>query len=187
MFKRLVAAATAVVLTVAMSISAFAATTEATRTSILGALKANGLPETDDYYKQAEQFLSRTDVTITTEQASELVTGIGELKQTLKADGIKNLAEFKEKLSSDSAFATKITDQVNTVAKKAGITSVVIDPKTGTITKFVYNNKTFVPNASGDFAPTGVDFSTTAAVVAGLGLSVAGIAVIAKKKDLVNA
>ncbi len=35
--------------------------------------------------------------------------------------------------------------------------------------------------------PKGVDFSTTAAVVAGLGLSVAGIAVIAKKKDLVNA
>ena len=41
--------------------------------------------------------------------------------------------------------------------------------------------------ADASIAKTGVDFSTTAAVVAGLGLSVAGIAVIAKKKDLVNA
>ena len=80
MFKRLVAAATATVLTIAMSISAFAATSKADRDTILNALTANGLKTSDSYYQQAEQFLNRTDVTVTSAQAKDVANQIPELK-----------------------------------------------------------------------------------------------------------
>lgn len=187
MFKRLVAAATATVLTIAMSVSAFAATSKADRDTILNALTANGLKTSDSYYQQAEVFLNRTDVTITSAQAKDVANQIPELKTELKNAGVKSVAQFEEKLKNDATFASNITAKVNTIAKSAGITNVVIDAKTGAIASFTYDGKKNVPSSNGSFAPTGVDFSTTAAVVAGLGLSVAGIAVIAKKKDLVNA
>ena len=86
MFKRLVAAATATVLTIAMSISAFAATSKADRDTILNALTANGLKTSDSYYQQAEQFLNRTDVTVTSAQAKDVANQIPELKAELKKE-----------------------------------------------------------------------------------------------------
>ena len=75
--------------------------------------------------------------------------------------------------------------QAKTPAEINAVTVTVGNPKgTPTPAPTQGNNKN---DGNLNTTPKGVDFSTTAAVVAGLGLSVAGIAVIAKKKDLVNA
>lgn len=195
MFKRLVAVATATMLTIAMSVSAFAATGVSAKEQEL----INSLPK--EYQAKAESILKDAD--LTDAEVAQVQQAVKEVKAGKSVDELKKLSEAEL-----TKMATDVLAKVDTVVKKYDIKVSVSDivklaqastpAEINAITVTVGNPKgttTPAPTQSNNgksdgnlnTTPKGVDFSTTAAVVAGLGLSVAGIAVIAKKKDLVNA
>ncbi len=182
MFKRLVAVATTTALTVAMAVTAFAANPgiNADEQKILDALKANGVDA--KYVTEAEKVLADGSVNVSAADAKTAIENIGKAKEIVDKEGIKTIDELK-------ANATVLKKVQNLVSSTAALKSVNVkvsfDAKSGKPSVATKDGKVVPFDAS--IEKTGVDFSTTAAVVAGLGLSVAGIAVIAKKKDLVNA
>ncbi len=194
MFKRLVAVATATMLTIAMSVSAFAATGVSAKEQEL----INSLPA--DYQAKAESILK--DVDLTDAEVAQVQQAVKEVKAGKTVEELKALGEAEL-----TKMANEVLAKVDTIVKKYDIkvsaadivklaqaktpaeinaVTVTVGNPTGTQTPAPTqnNNKN---DGNLNTTPKGVDFSTTAAVVAGLGLSVAGIAVIAKKKDLVNA
>ncbi|MDE7307522.1 MAG: hypothetical protein K2N61_02510 [Lachnospiraceae bacterium] len=194
MFKRLVAVATATMLTIAMSVSAFAATGVSAKEQEL----INSLPA--DYQAKAESILK--DVDLTDAEVAQVQQAVKEVKAGKTVEELKALGEAEL-----TKMANDVLAKVDTIVKKYDIkvsaadivklaqastpaeinaVTVTVGNPTGTQTPAPTqgNNKN---DGNLNTTPKGVDFSTTAAVVAGLGLSVAGIAVIAKKKDLVNA
>jgi len=194
MFKRLVAVATATMLTIAMSVSAFAATGVSAKEQEL----INSLPA--DYQAKAESILKDAD--ITEAEVAQVKKAVKEVKAGKSVEELKALGEAElTKMANDvlakvdtivkkydikisAADVVKLA-QAKTPAEINAVTVTVGNPKgTPTPAPTQGNNKN---DGNLNTTPKGVDFSTTAAVVAGLGLSVAGIAVIAKKKDLVNA
>ncbi|MFG6376775.1 MAG: hypothetical protein K1W19_00380 [Lachnospiraceae bacterium] len=194
MFKRLVAVATATMLTIAMSVSAFAATGVSAKEQEL----INSLPA--DYQAKAESILK--DVDLTDAEVAQVQQAVKEVKAGKTVEELKALGEAElTKMANDvlakvdtivkkydikvsAADIVKLA-QAKTPAEINAVTVTVGNPKgTPTPAPTQGNNKN---DGNLNTTPKGVDFSTTAAVVAGLGLSVAGIAVIAKKKDLVNA
>ncbi len=194
MFKRLVAVATATMLTIAMSVSAFAATGVSAKEQEL----INSLPA--DYQAKAESILKDAD--LTDAEVAQVQKAVKEVKAGKSVEELKALGEAElTKMANDvlakvdtivkkydikisAADVVKLA-QAKTPAEINAVTVTVGNPKgTPTPAPTQGNNKN---DGNLNTTPKGVDFSTTAAVVAGLGLSVAGIAVIAKKKDLVNA
>jgi len=194
MFKRLVAVATATMLTIAMSVSAFAATGVSAKEQEL----INSLPA--DYQAKAESILK--DVDLTDAEVAQVQQAVKDVKAGKTVEELKALGEAEL-----TKMANEVLAKVDTIVKKYDIkvsaadivklaqaktpaeinaVTVTVGNPTGTQTPAPTqnNNKN---DGNLNTTPKGVDFSTTAAVVAGLGLSVAGIAVIAKKKDLVNA
>ncbi|MCI9369372.1 MAG: hypothetical protein HFH65_03425 [Lachnospiraceae bacterium] len=196
MFKRLVAVATATMLTIAMSVSAFAATGVSAKEQEL----INSLPA--DYQAKAESILK--DVDLTDAEVAQVQQAVKDVKAGKTVEELKALGEAEL-----TKMANEVLAKVDTIVKKYDIkvsaadivklaqaktpaeinaVTVTVGNPTGTQTPTPAptqnNNKN---DGNLNTTPKGVDFSTTAAVVAGLGLSVAGIAVIAKKKDLVNA
>ncbi len=192
MFKRLVAVATATMLTIAMSVSAFAATGVSAKEQEL----INSLPA--DYQAKAESILK--DVDLTDAEVAQVQQAVKDVKAGKTVEELKALGEAEL-----TKMANEVLAKVDTIVKKYDIkvsaadivklaqaktpaeinaVTVTVGNPTGTQTPTQNNNKN---DGNLNTTPKGVDFSTTAAVVAGLGLSVAGIAVIAKKKDLVNA
>lgn len=196
MFKRLVAVATATMLTIAMSVSAFAATGISAKEQEL----INSLPA--DYQAKAESILK--DVDLTDAEVAQVQQAVKDVKAGKTVEELKALGEAEL-----TKMANEVLAKVDTIVKKYDIkvsaadivklaqaktpaeinaVTVTVGNPTGTQTPAPAptqnNNKN---DGNLNTTPKGVDFSTTAAVVAGLGLSVAGIAVIAKKKDLVNA
>lgn len=195
MFKRLVAVATATMLTIAMSVSAFAATGVSAKEQEL----INSLPA--DYQAKAESILKDAD--LTDAEVAQVQQAIKEVKAGKSVEELKALSEAElTKMANDvlakvdtivkkydikvsAADIVKLA-QAKTAADINAITITVGNPK-GTTTPDPTTPNNGKNDGNLNTTPKGVDFSTTAAVVAGLGLSVAGIAVIAKKKDLVNA
>ncbi len=194
MFKRLVAVATATMLTIAMSVSAFAATGVSAKEQEL----INSLPA--DYQAKAESILKDAD--LTDAEVAQVQKAVKEVKAGKSVEELKALGEAeltkmandvlakvdtivkKYDIKTSAADIVKLA-QAKTPAEINAVTVTVGNPKgTPTPAPTQGNNKN---DGNLNTTPKGVDFSTTAAVVAGLGLSVAGIAVIAKKKDLVNA
>ncbi len=194
MFKRLVAVATATMLTIAMSVSAFAATGVSAKEQEL----INSLPA--EYQAKAESILKDAD--LTDAEVAQVQKAVKEVKAGKSVEELKALGEAElTKMANDvlakvdtivkkydikisAADVVKLA-QAKTPAEINAVTVTVGNPKgTPTPAPTQGNNKN---DGNLNTTPKGVDFSTTAAVVAGLGLSVAGIAVIAKKKDLVNA
>ncbi|MCI8824291.1 MAG: hypothetical protein HFH63_00085 [Lachnospiraceae bacterium] len=194
MFKRLVAVATATMLTIAMSVSAFAATGVSAKEQEL----INSLPA--EYQAKAESILKDAD--LTDAEVAQVQKAVKEVKAGKSVEELKALGEAElTKMANDvlakvdtivKKYDIKISAadivklaQAKTPAEINAVTVTVGNPKgTPTPAPTQGNNKN---DGNLNTTPKGVDFSTTAAVVAGLGLSVAGIAVIAKKKDLVNA
>lgn len=194
MFKRLVAVATATMLTIAMSVSAFAATGVSAKEQEL----INSLPA--EYQAKAESILKDAD--LTDAEVAQVQKAVKEVKAGKSVEELKALGEAEL-----TKMANDVLAKVDTIVKKYDIKISAADvvklaqaktpAEINAVTVTVGNPKgtpTPAPtqgNSKNDgnlnTTPKGVDFSTTAAVVAGLGLSVAGIAVIAKKKDLVNA
>lgn len=177
MFKRLVAVATTTALTVAMAVTAFAAGgLNADEQKILAALKDN-VP--DSYYEEVKAVLENESVDVSSADAQTAIANIDKAKELV---GTKSIEEVKK----DATLVKQLQDLVSTTATlKTVNVKVNFDASTGKPSAVTKDGKVVLADPS--IKSTGVDFSTTAAVVAGLGLSVAGIAVIAKKKDLVNA
>ena len=194
MFKRLVAVATATMLTIAMSVSAFAATGVSAKEQEL----INSLPA--DYQAKAESILKDAD--LTDAEVAQVQKAVKEVKAGKSVEELKALGEAElTKMANDvlakvdtivKKYDIKISAadivklaQAKTPAEINAVTVTVGNPKgTPTPAPTQGNNKN---DGNLNTTPKGVDFSTTAAVVAGLGFSVAGISVIANKKDLVNA
>lgn len=181
MFKRLVAVATTTVLTVAMAVTAFAAgKVNADEQKILDALTAKGVPA--NYIAEVKAVLEDETVEVSAADAETAIANIDEAKKLVDAAGAKSIADVK----ANAELTKKLQNIVTKTATLKSINvKVSFDAKTGKPSVVTENGK--ITPADSTIKDTGVDFSTTAAVVAGLGLSVAGIAVIAKKKDLVNA
>lgn len=178
MFKRLVAVATTTALTVAMAVTAFAAgSLNDAEKDIIKALNDNKVPA--NYIAEVQKVLEDESVNVSAADAKTAVANIAKAKDLV---GNKSLDEIK----ADKDLIKKVQDLVSsTAALKSVNVKVSFDATSGKPSVATKDGKVVLADAS--IAKTGVDFSTTAAVVAGLGLSVAGIAVIAKKKDLVNA
>jgi len=200
MFKRLVAVATATMLTIAMSVSAFAAVTAEQKNEILAELTKNGVSTSDDIYKEVSKTLDDPKMELTADDVSTVKSQISVVREEVRklnkdGAGIKSYADLKKAVANTPALANTVTSALETAAKAVGITDVkitltgdkpVISYKSPSGVSYSIDVAAAAPS-SAKIENTGVDFSTTAAVVAGLGLSVAGIAVIARKKDLVNA
>ena len=178
MFKRLVAVATTTALTVAMAVTAFAAgSLNDAEKDIIKALNDNKVPA--NYVAEVQKVLEDESVNVSAADAKTAIANISKAKDLV---GNKSLDEIK----ADKDLIKKVQDLVSsTAALKSVNVKVSFDATSGKPSVATKDGKVVLADAS--IAKTGVDFSTTAAVVAGLGLSVAGIAVIAKKKDLVNA
>ena len=206
MFKKIIAVSTATMLTIAMSASAFA-------TDVAGISDAereliNSLPES--LRAEAEDQLKAANVDLSEANVNALVSEVKALETYFKNEKITSVDAAMKALKGDKAaeIEAKITT-VASVAKSAGITvdatAIISDIKSGKIASTSdlsqstvsidsakandHKNKPIPglrPETPGD-SSLGADFSTTAAVVAGLGIAVVGVAVVAKKKDLVNA
>jgi LPXTG-motif cell wall-anchored protein len=161
-----------------MAVSAFAAgSINANEQKVLDELTAKNVPASQIEKVKAE--FMKDGVDVTADEANTAVANVDKAKAIVDAKGYTTL----EQLKADTATMNEVVAIVNSTAKAVGVNvtvSVAADGKVSTSTS---------TNGSSDasIGKTGVDFSTTAAVVAGLGLSVAGIAVFAKKNDLVNA
>jgi hypothetical protein len=189
MFKKLVAIAMASAMTVAMAVSAFAATGISTEEQkVLDYLKEAGVPTS--YIAQAEEVFMNNTTDITADQAKEAMATIDDAKQIVKDNNITTL----EQLKANTTVLNKVVAKANEAAKEVGYTetikvtvkdsngkTTVLDGSTTVVDNSTPNDKSAV------IANAGVDFSTTATVVAGLGLSVAGVAIASKKRVSVNA
>ncbi len=180
MFKRLVAVATTTALTVAMAVTAFAAgSLNDAEKDIIKALDGKVSP---NYVAEVQKVLEDENVNVSAADAKTAIANIDKAKEIVDKAGIKNVDELK----ANATVLKQVQDLVSsTAALKSVNVKVSFDATSGKPSVATKDGKVVLADAS--IAKTGVDFSTTAAVVAGLGLSVAGIAVIAKKKDLVNA
>lgn len=180
MFKRLVAVATTTALTVAMAVTAFAAgSLNDAEKDIIKALDGK---VSDNYVAEVRKVLEDENVNVSAADAKTAIANIDKAKEIVDKAGIKNVDELK----ANATVLKQVQDLVSsTAALKSINVKVSFDATSGKPSVATKDGKVVLADAS--IAKTGVDFSTTAAVVAGLGLSVAGIAVIAKKKDLVNA
>lgn len=180
MFKRLVAVATTAALTVAMAVTAFAAgSLNDAEKDIIKALDGK---VSANYVAEVQKVLEDENVNVSAADAKTAIANIDKAKEIVDKAGIKNVDELK----ANATVLKQVQDLVSsTAALKSVNVKVSFDAKSGKPSVATKDGKVVLADAS--IAKTGVDFSTTAAVVAGLGLSVAGIAVIAKKKDLVNA
>lgn len=180
MFKRLVAVATTTALTVAMAVTAFAAgSLNDAEKDIIKALDGKVYA---NYVAEVQKVLEDENVNVSAADAKTAIANIDKAKEIVDKAGIKNVDELK----ANATVLKQVQDLVSsTAALKSVNVKVSFDAKSGKPSVATKDGKVVLADAS--IAKTGVDFSTTAAVVAGLGLSVAGIAVIAKKKDLVNA
>lgn len=180
MFKKLFAVGTTSALTLAMAVSAFAAgSINAEEQKILDELTAKGVPAS--YVAQVKEALEADGTDVTADDAKAAIANIDAAKKLVDEKGIKTIDELK---ANKEAF-DEVKKLVNASAELKSVdVTVSFDATTG---KPSIVAKSDDAKKDDELKKLGADFSTTAAVVAGLGLSVAGIAVVAKKKDLVNA
>lgn len=180
MFRKLVAVGTTAALTLAMGVSVFAADAgiNADEQRVLDQLKAKAVPE--KYINQAKDALAADGVDVSKADADVAIANIDKAKELA---GTKSIAEIK----ADKNLYDQIKALVNETAALKTINVKVSWDTTSGAPSIVAGTTNNVKGNDDKIKGTGVDFSTTAAVVAGLGLSIAGLAVVAKKKDLVNA
>ncbi len=184
MFKKFIAVSTASALTVAMAVTAFAAgSINASEQKILDELAAKGVPASQIEKVKAE--FVKDGVEVTESEATTAISKIDEAKEIVEKNGITTVEELK----ANTEVLNQVTALANEAAKAVKYTgTITVEAKgNGTIAVAATNKDTKAGTTSSTIKTTGVDFSTTAAVVAGLGLSVAGVAVASRKKDFVNA
>ncbi len=187
MIKKILAVSVSVVMTLAMTVSAFAAgsvNTEEQR--VLDALTASKVDDSSEqkYFSQAKKFFERDDIDATKAQADEVIGYINEAAAIAKAAGLKS---EKDIVNASADVKNQLVDKANKAAAVFGLT-VTVDTKTGTVTlsKKKTDSKgntttTPVVTTNVNTRATGADSMSSVAVVSVLGLAVAALAVVTKK------
>lgn len=175
MIKKIFAVATAAVMTFAMSVSAFAAgTIDANEQKILDELNAKKVPA--EYVTQAKNYFEKDDVTVTADQATQIIANIDDAANIAKSAGIKTKADLDK---ASAATIDAIVAKASAAAKVINLT-VSYDAKKGVATiKDAKGNVVATTNVG--TKKTGADSTSTIAVVSFLGLAVAVLAVVTKK------
>lgn len=152
------------VMMLAMSVTAFAATED----DIIKELKAAGVPET--YVSQAEQYLANNEVIDT--QADNVIAEIKKAKETAgDVTELKNLSAEQK---------TAILKNVEAAGTAMGAT-VVVDTKDNKVTITDENNKTYIVEEN-PVKPTGVSVYATYAVVAAMAMVLVACGVVVSKR-----
>jgi len=163
-FRKLSVLVLSLIMMLAMSITAFAATED----DIIKELKAAGVPDT--YVDQAKQYLANNDVTA--EQADAVIVEIKAAKAT--AGDVTDV----KKLSADQKAA--ILKNVETAGKAVGA-EVVVDTKNNKVTITDKAGKQYVVEEN-PVKPTGVSVYATYAVVAAMAIVLVACGVVVSKR-----
>ena len=175
MIKKIMAVTASAVMMLAMSVTAFAAgTIDATEQKILDELKAKKV--TANYISQAENYLAKDDVAVTEAQATSIIANIDKAADIAAKAGIKTKADLSK---ADAAVVDSIIAEVKSAAAVVDL-KVSYNTKNGDVSIVDKDNKVVATSNVG-IKKTGADSMTTVAVVSGLGLAVAGLAVVSKK------
>lgn len=181
MLKKIVAVSLTLVMTMAASVSVFAAgTIDENEKAIITQLEAKGIPA--EYVSQAKNYFEQDDVEFTAEEADAVIGNVDEAAAIAKEAGVKSVEDLSK---VDTAVVDKIMDKVSAAAAVKDLT-VSYDTKGG---------KAEVKDASGKVVATadvktkntGADSMSTIAVVSVLGVAVVALAFAAKKNSKVEA
>ena len=175
MIKKIIAVSVSAVMMFAMSVSAFAAgTVDANEQAVLDALNAKKVPA--EYVTQAKNYFEKDEVSVTAEQAKEIIANIDDAAAVAKAAGIKSKDDLAK---ASTATIDSIIAKVQAAGKVLNLT-VSYDAKSGVVT--IKNSAgTVVATSNIGTKKTGADSMSTVAVVSFLGLAVAALAVVTKK------
>ena len=194
--KKLVAAALAGVMTLAMSVSVFAATgVSADEQKLLDKAKqkaqelgvdTNASAAFKEKYAEAESYLSRND--LTAEQIKAAEASIDEAATTLKAEmtaqGVEKLGDLKEKLDLKAleALENKVATQVADNMAKVGIKITI------TADGYLISDTAGQPiaDSSNPIKQTGFDLTATVVVAVAFAGAVAVCLVVASKKRFIE-
>lgn len=195
--KKLVAAALAGVMTLAMGVSAFAATAgvsadeqalldKATKKAQELGVDTNASAQFKQYYTEGERYLAETN--LSAEQVSALSASIDDAAKTVKAEmdtqGVTKLGDLKAQPSVLQALQDKVVAQVKTAADKVGISiSVNAD---GSVTVKTATSNTPVADSSNPVKQTGFDLTATVVIAAAFAGAVAVCLVVASKKRFIE-
>lgn len=192
--KKLVGAVLVGAMTLAMSVTAFAATgVSADEQALLDKATAkakelgvdtNASAQYKQYYAQAEQFLASNE--LTAEQTKELAASVDEAAATVKkemdAQGATKLGDLKANTDLVKSLESKVVSQVKTAAAKVGIT-ISVDAS-GNYTATAGDAK--VADSSNPIKQTGFDLTATVVVAAAFVGAVAVCLVVASKKRFIE-
>ena len=194
--KKLVAAALAGVMTLAMGVSAFAATgvssdeqallDKATQKAQELGVDTNASAQFKQYYAEGERYLAETD--LNAEQIAALSASIDDAAKTVKAEmdaqGVTKLGDLKAQPSVLQALENKVVAQVKTAADKVGITITV--NADGSVTVKTAASNTPVADSSNPIKQTGCDLTATVVVAVAFAGAVAVCLVVASKKRFIE-
>lgn len=188
--KKLVSFVLAGAMTLAMSVSAFAATgVTAAEQKILDQAKVkaeelgvdtNTSSQYKSYYAQAESYLVKND--LSQEQINAMVAAIDEAAATAKAEmaanGVTRLGDLSP--SVFSALEDKVAAQITKAAEAVGIK--VVATKDGWAVQDLDNNKIVTPG--NPIKQTGSDMTTTVVMAVMFVGALSACVVVAKKRNL---
>lgn len=190
--KKLVAAALAGVMTLAMGVSAFAATgvsadeqallNKATQKAQELGVDTNASEAFKTKYAEAEKYLAAND--LSAEQIKAADASIDDAATTLKAEmtaqGVTKLGDLKEKLDTKAleALETKVATQVSDSMAKVGIKIAI------TANGYVVSDPAGQPiaDSTNPIKQTGFDLTATVVVVVAFVGAVAVCLVVASKR-----
>lgn len=178
-------------MTLAMSVSAFAATgVTAAEQTILDAAKSkavelgvdvNTSKQYKSYYSQAETYLASND--LSQDQVNAMVAAVNEAAATAKAEmDAKGVAKLSD-LSQDifTALESKVANQITKAAEKVGIQ--ISATASGWTVQAIGNGKT-VASSTGVIKQTGANLSTTIVMAVMFAGAVTVCGVVATKRRL---
>ena len=175
MVKKIIAVGVSSVMMLAMSVSVFAAgTIDANEQAVLEQLNAKKVPA--EYITQAKNYFEKDDVSVSADEAKEIIQNIDEAAAIAKASGIKSADDLAK---ADAATIDSIIAKVQAAAEVVNLT-VSYDAKTGKATVKDNAGKVVATTDVGT-KKTGADSMSTVVIVSFLGLAVVALAVKKKK------
>ena len=176
MIKKIMAVVATATMTLAMSLSAFAAgTIDANEQKILDELNAKKVPA--EYVSQARNYFEKDDVSVSAEQAQTIIVNIDEAAEIAKSAGIKTKADLDK---ASAATIDAIVAKATAAAKVVNLT-VSYDSKNAVVTIKDDSGKVVATNNVGT-KKTGADSTSTVAVLSVLCVAVAALAVVTKNE-----
>lgn len=174
MVKKIMAVVATATMTLAMSLSAFAAgTIDANEQAILNELNAKKVPA--EYVSQARNYFEQDGIEVTADQAKVIIADIDDAAEIAKSAGIKTKADLQK---ASAATIDAIVAKASDAAKVVNLT-VSYDSKTGVATIKDANGKVVATSNVGT-KTTGADSTSTVAVISFLCVAVAALSVVTK-------